>query len=508
MAFAIVARFPLGGYRGHVRPGVLEEYPSVARLHAALLCAAGSGLSAEAVSEGHLEPASDDLATLEWLEQNHPTGVVAGPVDCSNPTAIAYRNMGQLHSSKAKGWRMKAAAKAPTGMVPMELHGWTWDPPPPEDVQSRLEALCADVSHLGTSESPVRLSVETASPTHVLDAEADLFAPGGVDVDLPLPGRAAALCADYASRWSLPIRSDATTSNEVDISQHGTTTATALARYAAIDASPVETLPWSRVILLPLDQPITDGARVLWAHALHQALISMIGFGAPPVLTGSYAPGDLRPANRVAIQIIPNDVAFPHSTGAPATAALLIPTGTPAPDLQAVQASAMRLTELRGPRGKLRCVRDGKTLIGADRFWDPPAHGFARQWTTIPAAVPETRSPRGARWSLADAALLSVGLVWRDKLTPPGRGDSWYRNLRDAAAEVGVTVHNITRIADGDLSRFVHKVPRDLIVQPYKARLSLGELGADRALTAIGQSRHLGGGLLIPTDVPASGSLG
>jgi CRISPR-associated protein Csb2 len=38
-------------------------------------------------------------------------------------------------------------------------------------------------------------------------------------------------------------------------------------------------------------------------------------------------------------------------------------------------------------------------------------------------------------------------------------------------------------------------------VQPYRARLIVGTLAGNRTAIAIGQSRHLGGGLLIPCDV-------
>ncbi len=43
MPFAIVADLPLGTYHGAGRDGQPEPVPSVGRLHAALLCAAGFG---------------------------------------------------------------------------------------------------------------------------------------------------------------------------------------------------------------------------------------------------------------------------------------------------------------------------------------------------------------------------------------------------------------------------------------------------------------------------------
>jgi CRISPR-associated protein Csb2 len=50
----------------------------------------------------------------------------------------------------------------------------------------------------------------------------------------------------------------------------------------------------------------------------------------------------------------------------------------------------------------------------------------------------------------------------------------------------------------------VHKVHPDTVVQPYRAVLDLGDLAGPRTITAVGQSRHLGGGLLVPRDLPAA----
>jgi len=44
------------------------------------------------------------------------------------------------------------------------------------------------------------------------------------------------------------------------------------------------------------------------------------------------------------------------------------------------------------------------------------------------------------------------------------------------------------------------------VVQPYRAEVMLGDLAGDRTMVAVGQSRHLGGGLLVPCDLPGQGS--
>ena len=50
----------------------------------------------------------------------------------------------------------------------------------------------------------------------------------------------------------------------------------------------------------------------------------------------------------------------------------------------------------------------------------------------------------------------------------------------------------------------MHKVNEHAVVRPYRAVLRLTGVAGDRVVQAIGQSRHLGGGLLVPRDVPAA----
>lgn len=124
-------------------------------------------------------------------------------------------------------------------------------------------------------------------------------------------------------------------------------------------------------------------------------------------------------------------------------------------------------------------------------------------WRTVPAAVPETRG-QGRNWTLTDAVRLSVGLVLRDQLgISPGKGGAWYRQVADAVRQRGLGVRDAIPVRDGDVSRFVHKIPDGLPLRPYRALIDLADLAPARGLLAIGQARHLGNGLLIPDDVPA-----
>jgi CRISPR-associated protein Csb2 len=274
------------------------------------------------------------------------------------------------------------------------------------------------------------------------------------------------------------------------------TTGLGLGRYARPEP-PTPPTPWTSVLLFRIDRPIPADRRVRYAVAAHRALVALVGDGAPAVLTGAYEPGVPRPSNRCAIQFLSPDA--PHFDG-PALA-LLLPREASDIDLTLIRMAVQRLRHVRVAAGPLAV--ESPVEVPADRFWPEPVAGTQRWWQTEPVAVPDSRPPRGGRWSLADAAALSVALVWRHEFTAPGRGDARYRALAEAAAGRGVRVESAVRVMDGDVGRYVHKVHPDTVIQPYRAVLSLGDLTGHRTIAAIGQSRHLGGGLLVPRDLPS-----
>jgi CRISPR-associated protein Csb2 len=102
-----------------------------------------------------------------------------------------------------------------------------------------------------------------------------------------------------------------------------------------------------------------------------------------------------------------------------------------------------------------------------------------------------------------DAVSLSVAMVWRDILDLRQDNKYWPADWAAEARNRGVEVEALHWVTDGDLSRFVHRVNKGTVVRPYRARLNLGDLGPPQGLVAIGQSRHLGGGLLYPVDIPS-----
>lgn len=511
MNFTIVAELPLGTYRGAGPDGRPEPMPSVVRLHAALLCAAGFGPRAVAVGDG-LGPCGADEVALRWLEEHPPDGVVIPPIVVNRGEAVAYRDDGTIKQTRAR-MTIKKLPNAPDAAVAVAgRFVWSWREPPPQSVRAALTALCADVPYLGTTESPVRLTADTRSvePTHELDREAEPFASGGEDIEACRPGRTAELMAAHVRRTARP-RSEPRApygTDEWSTSDVPPREAIEPLRYVP-RGEPTAAVPWSRAILIPLSVAIAPRDRVAWAVAAHRALISLIGEGAPPLVTGVYPPGVARPANRLALHLVDSASPIAEGTRSPGTLAILLPGGASAADVDIVERAADRLPSVRGPRGQLARVVGAARGIPGSRFWAPPQGGRLRLWRTEPAAVPDTRGVRAPDWTFGHAALLSLGFVWKAQLPKAqGRGDDYYRHLARTVTESGAAVIQARPVRTTDVGRYVHRVNKDAVVRPYTAWLWLGDLADSTTIAAIGQSRHLGGGLLVPYDVPDGTALG
>jgi CRISPR-associated protein Csb2 len=453
--------------------------------------------------EGGLTPSAADREALAWVETHPPDALHVPPMVRNAPAAAAFRSQGLWHH-----WSDKKALGDADGSVALDGPlAWIWDQSPPVPVRDALAALCGDVSHLGTTESPVVLGVGEIEPTHRRDPRADPFHGGGIEVEIAQTGRVAALEAAHEEtlRPVSPAR-DGVKADEIALAPRVERSGLATARYVAIPAArrdqEVLPSPWESALVLPIRASVAPRARVAWAVALHRALIALIGDGAPSVLTGRYAPGVPRPANRLAIQYVWRGLPLAFDLLA-AAFVLLLPADTDAIDRRALSDALRQLTRLHVSAD--RTVEIDATqleVVPADAFWAAPAPNRRRVWTTEPAAIPESFAVRGQAWTLEDAALLSVALLWRDALGGRGRGRTWYARLADAARAHGVQIHDAHRLHTQGLQRFVHRVQSDMVIQPYRATLSLGDLGGEQTVLAIGQSRHLGGGLLVPTDLP------
>jgi CRISPR-associated protein Csb2 len=501
VSFAIIAEFPLGTYRGRRGDGRVDPLPSPARLHAALLNAAAQGVRAKLDGKG-LHPCLPDSAALAWVEAHPPDGLGLPASLVNQGSALAYRPEGFFGVREKR--RVPASRSDSLGSVALGAPiAWVWDHDPPVDIALALGSLCADVSHLGAAESLVRLQTGDALATHRLDPQASLFGGEGVELDIPKPGRTTALESAYERAVGrVPaLRSDRVGQAEAAVVTTVERSCLARARYVAI-SPPVPDAPWPTVVILPVDVALAPDRRVSWCVALHRALVSLIGDGAPALVTGRYEAGVKRPPNRLAIQYVLSAIPAAPWRGSGGMFALLVPAVAEPADLVMLERAIRSLDQIRlGARGVIR-LTEPPTIIDGDAFWAPVAEGESRIWVTDPAAVPDSRPVRGRPWTIGDAALLSVGLVLRRRFGVGRTRAEWYGSLVDAVRASGADVLEAHKLNSAEGTRYVHHVAPETAVQPYRAAIRLGRLAGERTILAIGQSRHLGGGLLTPLDLP------
>lgn len=506
---SITAHFPLGVYHGHAADGSPDPFPSPARLFSAFVSASHTGVTAGA--DGQVAPDIDEALT--WLEEHPPNGLhVPSMAPVQSSSRVAYRKTGTIEKDQPK-----TAAKAISdGYAITGEIGWLWDDMP-DGVCDALSRLCEDVPCLGEMDSPVVMSTEKVEANWRLDPAATAFTPGGLRVQVPAPGRTRVL-RELHSRSRPPKAPTAS----ADMFRPSGDSVRALptseeclrtARYAA--AEPVRHAdgnhsPWRDVLIFLADdgagRKISPERRVSWCVAFHKALIKRIGNGAPPIVTGCYQQNMTKPANRLAIQYVPASVLSQSvaetELNVPGAFLIMLPSDVSDDDEAVILRALAGMTQLNHRRDEAPArLRPVGEVFDAQCFWRPPARGTQRLWSPTPVAVPEVTRQRG-EWTFEDAILLSLGFVWRDRFDAVPKGIQGYRSLVAQVRERGAGVmwhHRITR----NPSLYAHKMPQGVTAQPYTALVSAGDLLADTELAAVGQSRHLGGGLLVPADLPA-----
>lgn len=515
---AITARFPLGVYHGHGDDGAPDPWPSPARLFSALVSAACTGTTA--TTQGELSHGA--LAALRWLEEHPPSGLRMPPtmaVRTSHRTRVAYCDTGvvETNQSTKKKEIKKKSKPISDGVAVAGGFAWIWDEMPTA-VQEALTGLCADIPHLGEADSVAVFEVETGvEPTLRIDEQATDFTPGGLRLPVPAPGRAKVLARLHAetrpTKWPT-ARDDALKASESIVVFPTSTECLRTVRYTGVEAESGRGIstgfgsPWNEVLVLLAGdgsgQEFSALRRLDWCVGFHKALISRIGYGAPAVVTGRYPEGLKLPANRLAIQYVPASV-FARSrigrdaSGAPGAFLVMLPADISAPEAKVVRQGLDGMRHVTSRWGKARLRPLGKGYRAGD-FWAAPASGTTRLWSPTPVAVPEVVRQRG-QWTFEDAILLSLGFVWRDALEPVGKGPQGYRDLVQQVRALGASAMWYERVTKR-APAYAHKMPQGMVAQPYHALIHTGELLPDSALAAVGQSRHLGGGLLVPADLP------
>lgn len=489
-----------------------ERLPTFVRVFSSLVHSASVGTSAAAAGEGASGfPTMTDasVSALRWLEDHPPHGMIIPPYPQvqgppSSARIIAWRKEGTFDTKISFGGRVTARAFADRTSVTSPM-SWIWSESPPTAILDQLDALCGDVGSLGEAESIVVLEihrdVEPETCTHRLAIDKFLNHKGE-PVYVPESGRLDALEAQFrAANPAKPphIRYDAHSFGSAGLPRSNAPTRDGLSIRRLVPVKAVEApVPWSTAVLMPILQGPMVGpeGRVNVARGLHRALVRAIGQECPPIVTGHYAEGAARPANRVALHYIPPE--SPLATGSRAAHLLaLLPGGTPAEDADVILKGIADIKKLKTGIGvfELGC---SETVAG-DRFWAPPLSGAQREWRTDPVAIPERQGSASTREELlAQTTAWALGNVMR--------GQDEHAAGRDPAQRLAWLHSHGGQVIEAESyftprpARFVHRTNRSMPIMPYVARLVLGDLLPSQAVIAIGQSRHLGGGLLIPVD--------
>ena len=517
--WALTARFPLGVYRGHLPDGSPEVLPSFRRTFDALTSAAALGSEGVEGPDGIRTFSDRSRECLTWLAANPPDAVAIPPtVAPRRDVATAWRKEGVFRKEgKAVNYKVTGrwmhSGTAIDGVV-----AWCWSDMP-GDVREQLDRVAADVPYLGESESVVVLSLrDDIVPTHRLEPDATPLRPSGVPVELPAPDRLGAL--ERAHRLGHPVKRpskerDRHNTSAMPASRVPPTHGAVSVGYYVGEAEPVTSpIPWPTAVLIPVAGPSpADNDLVSLAALMHRALVQRISAATPTgevpsSITGIVADGSPRPANHLAIHWLAGSIPSLAEGIEGDHLALLVPRDSYDEALEAIAVGIEGLRSLRSRRMRYELRGDAAQLIAGDRLWRPPADGMRRWWRPSPVAVPERaiRVPGGDESAHAAIAMLwSLGNVFRDE---PGLGDSdpvsRRRNLEARGARVAAAAPVPTRYP----LDYVHRTNRRSVVRPYTAMVDLGDLAPVTSAIAVGQARHVGGGLLLPVDLPHGDSDG
>lgn len=521
MTTAITATFPYRVYRGHGPSGTAEPLPEQPRLFSALVHAAYTGSTAtpDPQDPHRLLPSEDALRALAWFEKNPPDCLeIPEAHPLTTRERAVYRDEGYLEKDNAsKSVRAKKRAKPMSDGFAVTGHiAWGWkDTPVPEDVAQTLEQLCADVGYLGETDSPAILSVvDDLEPTHLRVADPtpqDLR--WGTVLSTVAPGRRQVLDewhdalhpagrkAFKPEKWTLTAPTAPPAAPRDGLRR---------ALYAPVDREIIDA-PWEMILLLRVEgmgrEPTPD-QRVRLATATHQTLVRMAGDGElSPLLTGK---GGLSRglANGLAIHLLTaQESKFIQGAPTGNHLVIMIPHGAQGEDIEQILTAARRLRRVyTREAGVLTVDETSERLLDGASFWSSPAPGTPRVWRTQTPAVAERRTKALGPLSPFDVtALWSLGNVFRDlrgEELVNGR-DPLQRVLDTAAAlsddddTASISTHSYTTTKP---YRLVHRTNGNMPVRPYTMTLHAPGLLSPTGLIALGQSRHLSGGLLVPHE--------
>lgn len=486
-----------GIYRGRTTGGQWERFPAFSRLYSALVSAAHGRVAGELSV-----PVTDALG---WLEAN-PPAYLSIPPHTRTVTGGSgfFGQSGRLNDSKSALQRNEYMAHYGTTMH--RAYGWGWDSDTvPEQVRGVLSELCSEVAYLGTVKSActLRFGVLDLPPTHELTPElGDGFL---LDV-VPTPGRYRELRSAYgkivaapAGKWDDDsVINNVTAARNAREFQQGARTSwcTRQAPYVAVERqAPQFGAPWTAGVWIPLKDSIPEQDRVKEAAHVHRAVVANAqNLGqVPDVLYGYRGKGSRRPEavrNNVAYQVYGSAMTdVQHQFGDAPGILVLVPEGLSTADASVIIEASMRYVSANVD------FSSGMCQVDPTRWWNPVPHGKQRVWTTVPVAASDGMSsvrgkddPRESRRGAHFAAAQGLAYLLGGKAP----GDDAFSAVRSSR-----------RVDPPQAPRYVHKHTGG-VPALYRATYDLAGVLPASASLSVGQSRHFGGGLLVPRDMETS----
>lgn len=493
---------------------------------------------------------------MAWLEDNPPHSILLPRVIPPTSDAISYRDKGYLEKGKVK----KSPDKASRAMsycqnaVESLLLTWQWDENPNQEVINTLNLLCGEVPYLGEACSVVELKVIAGGGIPEVQRDKTWTLEKGPMLSgisrhnrvfaVPGTGRLEELKRAYMAAnpegkgkgknaAKSKIRAKEAEQNFLNDYVPKETEGLAGYRPPFVHSERALEAPWTRAIVMSVtvdeghqgeksEWKPSESEYVGWAVALHRFLVKQWGVDPAPSLVGKYVSGIKRPANNVAIQILDSELKSSYGIQLRDDVArklpgflIMLPKDMPQHDMQKLydvcKRSNGKTLYFSQAVPKLRLGESA--LIDAEHLWKPVSVGFVRYWMPRPLAIAETRpmpDPKKKRhWRAAESMYLALGHVWRDKYVPndiQGTRESRYWETVDAVADQSSNfrIFDCRRVSRVNMIDYAHHTNSSNVLRAMSALIAIsdGEGSLDCAALAVGQSRHLGGGFLMPLDFP------
>lgn len=392
---AITVELLLGTYRadpaGLAHTGRLEHGewpPAPLRLLAALVAADGTRDRCRHTTGeelAFLEAASPPVVYASDLTEVHHQPLHGRFVVAQTGGAVKGRSH-QEYQGRAGAEVRPGVRVAPRSRIVT----FVWEVETSDEVLAGLRARAARVGYLGTSDSPVAVTVGRelqADPPGVAFEPHD---DGELTIGVPRPGVVAAMDAHY-DRW---------VQEGPSVHRSQSPGLRRLARYRLPGTAEPLDQPHATEIWLRLDRPIS-GRRISGVTAALKAAVldhyqRAVG-EPPPVLHGHVAPSG--EGYSLASYLALPDVGHPNAKGLIHGLALVLPAGTIETVVSGCRTALHNLTELHGPG----FVRNIAVWSGEPRpLAANPARWLGRRATRFATAFPALHERRGVRLTVEE----------------------------------------------------------------------------------------------------------